>query len=78
MQLPIRKADISIFQKYINYLEKHVQMPTKNIALVGKYVEIEDSYLSVDKALHSAGIESQVQINIIWIEAQDLEVQTQQ
>ncbi len=43
------------------------------IALVGKYVELHDAYLSVVESLRHAGIFHQVQVDIRWAYAQDLE-----
>lgn len=44
-----------------------------NIAIVGKYIDLKDSYFSVTEALYHAGAEEDTGINIIWIEAEDLE-----
>jgi CTP synthase len=43
------------------------------IALVGKYVELQDAYLSVIEALYHAGLHHQASIEIKWISATDLE-----
>jgi CTP synthase len=45
------------------------------IALVGKYVELHDAYLSVVESLRHAGIYHQIQVDIRWAYAQDLETQ---
>ncbi|MDF2685292.1 MAG: synthase [Clostridia bacterium] len=42
------------------------------IGLVGKYVEMRDAYLSVAEALRHAGYENDVNIDIDWIQAEDL------
>jgi CTP synthase (UTP-ammonia lyase) len=44
-----------------------------NIAFVGKYTGLQDSYLSVIKSLKHSSIHLKVKINIQWIEASDLE-----
>lgn len=44
-----------------------------NIAFVGKYTGLQDSYLSVLKSLKHSSIHLKVKINIQWIEASDLE-----
>jgi CTP synthase len=44
-----------------------------NIALVGKYVEYEDSYKSLKEALLHGGLAHQVKVKINWIEAEGLE-----
>src|SRR5438093_11739705 len=41
-----------------------------SIALVGKYVEYEDSYKSLKEALLHGGLAHQVKVNIHWIEAE--------
>src|SRR5690606_33927044 len=43
------------------------------IALVGKYVELKDAYLSVAEALRHAGIANDVRVDIDWVHAGDLD-----
>ncbi len=43
------------------------------IALVGKYVELKDAYLSVAESLFHGGIENSVDIDIKWIRAEILD-----
>jgi len=43
------------------------------IALVGKYVELQDAYYSVREALCHAGLYHDRQINIQWLQSEDLE-----
>lgn len=43
-----------------------------NIALVGKYVELKDAYMSVTESLIHAGIAHQIKVNIDWINSCDL------
>ena len=50
--------------------------PHKNkvaIAVVGKYVELRDSYISVKEALQHAGFYHNCDIDIHWIRAEDIE-----
>ena len=47
------------------------------IALVGKYVGLEDAYLSVTKALSHASMHLNVDIKIKWVEASHLDSDTQ-
>lgn len=49
---------------------------TATIALVGKYVGLEDAYLSVTKALSHAGMHLNVDIKIKWVEASHLDEDT--
>ena len=41
-----------------------------DIALVGKYVELHDSYLSVAEALKHGGIENDAQVRIHWLDSE--------
>ena len=43
-----------------------------NIALVGKYVELHDAYISVVEALNHGGLANNVKVNINWINAEDI------
>ncbi|WP_066506253.1 CTP synthase [Abyssisolibacter fermentans] len=43
------------------------------IALVGKYVELKDAYLSVAEALRHAGIANDVEIDIDWIHSEHID-----
>ena len=47
--------------------------PTVDIALVGKYVELRDAYLSVREALNHAALANDVELNIHWVQSTDLE-----
>ncbi|MGQ0543036.1 MAG: CTP synthase [Blastocatellia bacterium] len=42
------------------------------IAIVGKYVELEDSYKSLREALTHAGVANDLRVNITWIESENL------
>ena len=46
---------------------KHV-----TIGLVGKYVQLHDAYLSVMESLYHAGFENDSQVEIKWVESEDL------
>ena len=45
------------------------------IGLIGKYTKLHDAYLSVAEALHHGGYENGVDVDIRWIESEDLEEQ---
>ena len=42
------------------------------IAIVGKYVKLEDCYLSIAESLHHAGIENNVKVNIKYIDCEPI------
>ncbi|HEX9424397.1 MAG TPA: CTP synthase [Pyrinomonadaceae bacterium] len=43
-----------------------------SIAIVGKYVELEDSYKSLREALTHGGVANKVRVSVKWIESEDL------
>ncbi|MEP6901020.1 MAG: CTP synthase [Actinomycetota bacterium] len=45
---------------------------TVKIAIVGKYVELEDSYKSLREALTHAGVANNLRVNVEWIESENL------
>jgi CTP synthase len=47
--------------------------PAVNVALVGKYVELHDAYISVREALKHAAVVNGVEINIHWVHSTELE-----
>ena len=47
--------------------------PEVNIALVGKYVELHDAYISVREALKHAAIANGVELNLQWVHSTALE-----
>jgi CTP synthase len=48
---------------------------TIEIALVGKYVKLQDAYLSVHEALKHAGIHHGVNVNVRWLDAEGMSVE---
>ena len=43
-----------------------------NVSFVGKYTELKDSYKSINEALEHAGIKNKVQVNINFVEAENI------
>ena len=48
-----------------------------NIVLVGKYTNLHDSYLSVIKSLEHSAMRCGKKLNLIWVDASNLEAQAQ-
>jgi len=44
-----------------------------NITIVGKYVQLQDAYKSLDEALYHAGILNKIKVNIDWLDSEILE-----
>ncbi len=49
------------------------EKPTVKVALVGKYVELHDAYMSVREALKHAGLHLDVEVDISWVHSAELE-----
>ena len=43
------------------------------IALVGKYVSLHDAYISIYEALAHAGVKNKVNVNIRWVDSEEVE-----
>ncbi len=68
---PVSKPD---WGKWKNLVEQVRQpKPSVRIALVGKYVELHDAYMSVHEALKHAAIHLGVEVEVEWVHAVDLE-----
>ena len=70
LSLPNEHCDLTEWRTMV---ERQLH-PTREvtIALVGKYVELHDAYLSIVEALTHGGIANQAQVNIRWIQSADV------
>jgi CTP synthase len=66
-------ADVTEWQEIIRRADAAAQ-PVK-IALVGKYVRLEDAYLSVSEALRHSGFLHGCKIEIDWVDSEALETE---
>ncbi len=66
-----RRTDLGKWRKMVSCLKEPYE--TVNIALVGKYVELEDAYYSVREALCHAGLYHNRNINLQWVHSEELE-----
>ena len=64
-------ADLSDWRSVV--VAKQNPEAAVDIAMVGKYVQIRDSYISLNEALMHGGIKTRTRVNIHYIESQDLE-----
>src|SRR5512143_3675848 len=65
------KPDMKPWEKLVERVRKP-KAPVK-IALVGKYVELQDAYMSVREALKHAALANDVEVEIGWVHSADLE-----
>lgn len=68
LQLPGRKPDLSDWTQMVEALRN----PDKDvtIALVGKYIQLHDAYLSVAEALKHGGIAERANVQIRWVDSE--------
>ncbi len=71
LQLNSHRRDLKRWKAFVDRMRK--PRGEVNIALVGKYAELHDSYLSLKQALDHGGVANSLKVNIAWIEAEDLE-----
>ncbi|MGZ4111378.1 MAG: CTP synthase [Tumebacillaceae bacterium] len=66
----VPEADMTDWNALVNKV-KNLQHTTR-IALVGKYVALRDAYISVAEALYHAGFAADSNVEIDWIQAEDV------
>ncbi|MGQ0429590.1 MAG: CTP synthase [Gammaproteobacteria bacterium] len=64
-------ADLREWQQVV--AARHQYDATVNIAMVGKYVQIRDSYISLNEALRHAGLKTRTRVQVHYVESTDLE-----
>ena len=70
LNLPAKKLDLTEWTEMVNRV-KNMNKKIK-IALVGKYVSLHDAYLSVAEALYHGGIENGTEVEIDWINSEEI------
>ncbi len=71
LNLLAKPADLGVWNNLVDALE-HPQYSI-TIALVGKYVDLTESYKSLSEALIHAGIHTRSKINISYVDSEDIE-----
>ena len=71
LNLSPKPADLSMWDKLIHSLE-HPKRDV-HIAMVGKYVDLTESYKSLTEALRHAGIHTESRVNIEYVDSEDIE-----
>ena len=74
LKLECRQPDLKEWQEMIGRVHSCNKKVT--IGLVGKYVELEDAYLSVAEALRHGGFENSAEVDIKWIQSENLNENT--
>ncbi|HHW39588.1 MAG TPA: CTP synthase [Syntrophomonadaceae bacterium] len=69
--LPRRQPDLEEWKKLVENLRNPKRRV--RIAVVGKYIELKDAYMSITEALRHGGIAHQAAVDISWVDAERLE-----
>ena len=71
LSLPLKQEpDFTYWKNFVSKLKN--PSDEVSIGLVGKYVELHDSYLSISESLSIAGAENELRVNIDWIHSEDI------
>ena len=69
--LPFRDVDWTTWDELLKRV--HNPVHTVTVALVGKYIDLPDAYLSVTEALRAGGFANNAKVNIRWVASDDCE-----
>jgi CTP synthase len=70
LKLDVRPADMTEWEQMVHKI-RNLSKRTE-IAIVGKYVSLHDAYLSIVEALGHAGIANDAEVDIRWVNAEDV------
>ena len=73
LNLPFRDVDWTQWNDLLHRV--HEPRETVRIALVGKYIDLSDAYLSVAEALRAGGFAHHAKVDIRWIPSDDCETE---
>lgn len=68
LDLECRAPQLDEWDRMLNRIKQ--RSGKVRIALVGKYIELHDAYLSVVEALNHAGYENGVAVDIVWVDSE--------
>ena len=71
LRLDVPKANVEIWDKLVNALENPQHHVT--IGMVGKYMDLTESYKSLIEALRHAGIHTQTEVKIEYIDSEEFD-----
>ncbi|MDO9421489.1 MAG: CTP synthase [Herminiimonas sp.] len=71
LALSPKPADLSVWTKLVHALENPKHSVT--IGMVGKYVDLTESYKSLTEALRHAGIHTESRVNIEYLDSEEIE-----
>jgi CTP synthase len=73
LQLEQREPDLRDWRNLV--IKMNSPRAQITVAIVGKYIQLSDAYLSVVEALGHGAIEADCEVNLRWVSAEDIEAQ---
>ena len=70
LQLPCPEPDLSDWKEMVDSLRNPIY--EVEIAMVGKYIQLHDAYLSVVEALQHGGIAAHANVKIRWVDSEEI------
>ena len=70
LQLPCPEPDLSDWTEMVDSLRNPIH--EVEIAMVGKYIQLHDAYLSVVEALKHGGIAAHANVKIRWVDSEEI------
>ena len=75
LDMPDRPKDLAAWHDMVARILKPYERKV-TIAVVGKYVELQDAYISITESLKHAAVQNETEIDIRWINAEKIEDDT--
>ncbi|MGZ4485392.1 MAG: CTP synthase [Nocardioidaceae bacterium] len=69
LNLPFRDVDWTEWDDLLRRVHHPAEEVT--VALVGKYIDLPDAYLSVAEALRAGGFDHEAKVNLVWVPSDD-------
>lgn len=74
LNVPNKEKDMSGWHAMVERILRKYDKKVK-IAVVGKYVELQDAYISITEALRHAAVANQTELDIQWVNAENIEAE---
>ena len=72
LDMPDKPKDMTYWHEMVERILKHYDRKV-TIAVVGKYVELQDAYISITEALKHAAVANESELKIKWVNAENIE-----
>ena len=72
LDMPLKPKDMSGWHDMVDRILKHYDRKV-TIAVTGKYVELQDAYISITESLKHAAVHNETEIDIRWVNAEHIE-----